>query len=228
MGPVIARADHWGEAIEVNRDIFYQLPPNVQEFVLCHEVCHLKHNEWDEARTNELASQLYLSRAASPAERKEREEFLSYLAGNGGYNNFPWTILISAIPAAVKTGFTVYGFIKDQNAGWYSWDDATKRANLKVMLSWAFEQARKSGSKSAADYFWEQLYKYDNKDNDVDEFLKRSQNAWVKPIIEKYEQAYGFQFEAVTPIDITAYPLALAAIGILGGVLLYTVIKKLR
>jgi len=37
----------------------------VQEFVLCHEVCHLKYEEWDEAETNRLAARLFLDRAAS-------------------------------------------------------------------------------------------------------------------------------------------------------------------
>ncbi len=45
LGPVIARADHEDGAIEVNKDYFYRLPAAVQEYVLCHEVCHLKHDE---------------------------------------------------------------------------------------------------------------------------------------------------------------------------------------
>ena len=98
LGPVIARADHWEGAIEVNKDIFYKLPPKVQEFVLCHEVCHLRHNEWDEARTNALAARLYLSRAANEADRKSREQFLSYLDDRGGYSNSVIMDLVSLIP----------------------------------------------------------------------------------------------------------------------------------
>lgn len=225
LGPVIARADHWDGAIEVNKDIFYKLPTRVQEFVLCHEVCHLRHNEWDEARTNALASQLYLRRAASETDRAERERFLSYLDTNGGYSNFAWASLITA---AASLAYTVYGVIRDRNAGWYSWDTATQQSNLKVMLSTAFEKARKSGSHSAKEYFWEILRQYDNKDADVDQFLERSGNAWVGKYIAKWEKAYGFRFGEVTPVDLTAFPLAIVAIGLVAGLAVYMIIKKVR
>ena len=225
LGPVIARADHWDGAIEVNKDIFYKLPPMVQEFVLCHEVCHLRHNEWDEARTNALASELYLRRAANEEDRLERSQFLSYLDTNGGYSNFAWATLITA---AASLGYSIYGFIRERNAGWYSWDTATQQANLKVMLSTAFEKARKSGSHSAAEYFWAQLYPYDNKDADLEKFLGREKNAWVKKYIAKWEAAYGFGFDQVTPVDLTAYPIVIVAIGLVVGFIVYKIIKKAR
>lgn len=225
LGPVIARADHWEGAIEVNKDVFYKLPPRVQEFVLCHEVCHLKHNEWDEDRTNALASDLYLSRATSDADREERQEFLSYLDGNGGYSNFAWAALIAP---ALSLGYTVYGIIKDRNKGWYSWDSATQQSNLNSMLKNAFEQARRSSSQSAADFFWAQMQQYDYKDSDLQKFLSRSKNAWVQPVIDQYEQAYGFSFEAVTPIDLTAYPIVIVAIGLVVGFIVYKIIKKMK
>ena len=222
---MIARADHVDGAIEVNKNIFYRLSPSVQEFVLCHEVCHLKHNEWDEARTNALASDLYLSRATDEADRRRRQEFLSYLDGEGGYSNFNWWQLI---PAAVSLGYSVYGVVRDQQAGWYSWDKKTQQANLKVMLSTAFEQARKSGKHTAKEYFWEILYKYDNKDADVDKFLKRSGNAWVNTYVKKWEKTYGFGFDEVTPVDLTAYPVIMLAVGIVVGLVVYFIIKKAR
>ena len=225
LGPVIARADHRDCAIEVNSEIFYRLPPMVQEFVLCHEVCHLKHDEWDEARTNLLAAKLFLERSKGDADRKAREEFLSYLDGNGGYSNFAWATLVSSL---VSLGGTVYGIIKNRNAGWYSWDKQTQAANLKVMLTQAFEQSRKSGSRSAADYFWDQMYNYTNKDGDLESFLKRSGNSWVPEFIRNYEKRYGFGFSEVTPVDITAYPLAMLAIGLAVGYVVYRIIKKSR
>ena len=225
LGPVIARADHVDGAIEVNKDYFYRLPSAVQEYVLCHEVCHLKHDEWDEGKTNALASQLYLSRAKNEADRRERKQFLSFLSDNGGYTNFAFW---SVIPAAVSLGYSVYGVILDQEAGWYSWDVNTKKKNLKTMLTQAFEQARRSNKHSASEYFWTQLYNYDNKDVDVDKFLKRSENAWVKSHIAKYEKYYGFGFDEVTPIDLKAFPLVMLAIGLAVGFVVYKIIKKVR
>lgn len=225
LGPVIARADHLEGAVEVNKDIFYKLPPQVQEFVLCHEVCHLKHNEWDEARTNALASELYLSRAANDDDRKERERFLSYIDDNGGYSNFAWGALLSA---ATTIFTTAYGIISNQNAGWYSWDDATRHANIDVMLTQAFEQSRKTNKQSAAAIFWAQLQPFTNKDDDLNEFLSRSGNAWVKSCIAAYEKKYGFGFNEVTPIDITAFPVAMLAIGLVVGFVVYKIIKNSR
>lgn len=225
LGPVIARADHREGAIEVNASVFYKLPPMVQEFVLCHEVCHLRHNEWDEVRTNALAARLFLDRAEDADDREEREEFLSYLDGNGGYSNFAWVSLITNM---ASLGSTVFGIIRNRNAGWYSWDGDTQAANLKVMLTQAFEQSRRSSSRSAADYFWQQLSQYDNKDSDLDRFLGRSDNSWVPEYIRRYEKRYGFGFEEVTPVDITAYPLAMLAIGIAVGYVVYKIIKKTK
>ena len=225
LGPVIARADHQEGAIEVNSSFFYRLPPMVQEFVLCHEVCHLRHDEWDEARTNMLASKLFMDRSKNAADRSERSEFLSYLDGNGGYSNFAWATLI---PSVLSLGTTVYGFIKNRNAGWYSWDGSTKRSNLKVMLTQAFEGSRKTSSKSAADLFWEQMYLYTNKDGSLEKFIARSDNSWVPNYIRQFEKKYGFGFEEVTPIDITAFPLAMFAIGIVVGFIVYKIIKKIK
>ena len=226
LGPVLARADHQENAIEVNGRAFYALPPLVQEFVLCHEVCHLRHNEWDEARTNQLAARLFLERARSAADREQRQRFLSYLDGtDGDYSNW-WQAVIAAIPAAFSLGTTIYGIVKNQNAGWYSWDKATQQSNLNVMLKAAFEQSRKSRSRSAADFFWEQLEPNTNKDDSLEKFLSRSGNAWVRQYIAKYEKAYGFGFTEVTPIDLTAYPLVIVAIGAVVAFIIYRIIKN--
>ena len=227
LGPVLARADHELNVIEVNKAAFYKLPPMMQEFVLCHEVCHLKHNEWDEARTNELASRLFMERAKSDADREARQQFLSYLDGRD-MSNFDIAAILAIAGGAWTLGSTIYGTIKQRNAGWYSWDAATQRANLNVMLKQAFEQCRRSASRSASDFLWEQLRQYDFKDGSLDEFLARSDNAWVKTVIAKYETAYGHKLEAVTGIDITAFPLAMVAIGALVGFVIYRIIKNAK
>ena len=228
LGPVIARADHWEGAIEVNKDIFYKLPPKVQEFVLCHEVCHLRHNEWDEARTNALAARLYLSRAANEAERKSREQFLSYLDDRGGYSNSVIMDLVSLIPGLASLGIKIAGKINSSNVGWYTWNRSTQRTNLKAMLTQAFDLSRRSSKQSAADFFWSMMKQYDPKDANLSEFLSRSDNKWVQAEIRSFESAYGFGFAEVTPIDLTAYPLVIVAIGLVVGFVIYKIIKKAR
>ena len=223
LGPVIARADHLDGAIEVNREIFYRLPPLVQEFVLCHEVCHLKHNEWDEVRTNQLASDLFLSRATSADDRKERQRFLSYLSTGGGYSNFDWLGLALAVGRA---GYTIYETIAGNSSGWYSLDAAAQKTYLNTMLKTAFEKSRKTNKKPASEIFWEQMSLIATKDDDLNEFLSRSDNAWTKPVIAKYEKAYGFGFDEVTPIDLTAFPVLMVAAGAIVAFIIYKIIKK--
>ena len=67
---------------------------------------------------------------------------------------------------------------------------------------------------------------FDNKDSSLDGFLNRSSNTWVNAVIAQYERKYGFGFREVTPIDITAFPVAVIAIGAAVGLLIYTLIKK--
>ena len=225
LGPVIARADHRDGAIEVNAAIFYGLPPMVQEFVLCHEVCHLKYGEHDEGRTNLLASNLFLGRARNDADRKRRADFLAYMDGKE-YSNWA-SIVVAAVSAAFSIGTTVYGIVKQRNAGYYSWDDDTRRSNVRVMLTTAFEESRKTSQQSAQDLFWAQLQQYDVKDNGYAQFASRSENAWVKQLVAQYEKKYGFKFDAVTPIDWTAFTATKVAIGAVVGVAVFLLARKI-
>ena len=228
LGPVIARADHRDRAIEVNRRIFYCLPPMAQEFVLCHEVCHLRYDDHDEARTNQRAAALFMQRATSADDRRARAEFLSYL--HDKYDNLGAEaiagIVIAAVSAAVSIGVTIYSVVSARNAGWYSWNQGTRRKWLEGALTMAFEQARRSGSRSAADYFWAQLAPCTAKDESLDEWEGRSVNEWTKAVIKKYEKAYGVGFREVTPIDLTVYPLVIVAIGAVVAFIVYRIIKK--
>lgn len=225
LGPVLARADHDLNVIEVNKAAFYKLPPMMQEFVLCHEVCHLRHNEWDEDETNRLASRLFMERATGTEDRKKRAKFLSYLDGSD-MSNFDLTAIMAIASGAFNLGKSVYGSIKQRNAGWYSWSYSDQKENIRTMLTTAFEQSRRSASQSAGDFLWEQLRLYTYKDSTLEEFLARSDNAWVKAVIAKYEDAYGNKLEEVTSIDITAFPLLVVAIGALIGLVVYKIFKN--
>lgn len=225
LGPVIARADHRDGAIEVNKKIFYRLPPMVQEFVLCHEICHLKYDERDEAETNRLASEVFLQRASSEEDLKERRRFLSYMEGRD-MSNITVAAVMAIVTGAFSLGTSVYGIIKSRNAGWYSWDSSTQQSNLDVMLKQAFEESRKSSKTSAAGFFWEVLYNYTNKDDSLESFLNRSGNAWVKEHITRYEKKYGFGFYEVTPIDWMAFTAVKIAVGVLIGAAVAMIVKQ--
>jgi len=227
LGPVIARADHQDNAIEVNRKIFYRLPPMVQEFVLCHEICHLKYDERDEAETNRLATEVFLKRATGKSDLEQRREFLSYMDGEDKSNSLTVAAAVGIVSSLWGIGTSIYGVIKARNAGWYSWDGPTQSSNLEVMLKQAFEESRKSSSRSAADFFWEIMYRYTNKDDSLEKFLNRSGNSWVRARIGKYEQKYGFGFYDVTPIDWMAFPVVKVALGALAGVALFLVGKQI-
>lgn len=230
LGPVIARADHQDNAIEVNRRIFYGLPPMAQEFVLCHEVCHLKHNEWDETRTNQLAVELFMSRAKDEADKQARSKFVSYLYAEGYGNLEPASIamiVIAAVSAAAQISMTIYSYVSARNAGWYSWNQGTKKKWLEVALTNAFEQSRASTSRSASQFFWAQMSGVTNKDESLEEWMGRKENEWVKAVITRYEKAYGFGFDEVTPVDLTVYPVVIIAIGAVAALLIYWIsIKK--
>ena len=228
LGPVIARADHRDRAIEVNRKIFYGLPPMAQEFVLCHEVCHLRYDDHDEARTNQRAIELFLSRATGEADRQARARFVSYLYDNGYSNDggLSAAAIAAIINAAIAVASTVYSVVSTRRAGWYSWNHSTKKKWLETVLQSSFEQSRTSTTHSAADFFWAQLSGCTNKDESVEEWMGRKENAWVKNVIAKYEKAYGFGFTEVTPIDLTAYPLVIVAIGAVVAFIVYRIIKK--
>lgn len=226
LGPVLARADHQKNVVEVNAKAFYKLPPMVQEFVLCHEFCHLKHNEWNEARTNQLAAQLFLQRAANEADLQDRRKFLSYLEGKeGNYSNW-WETVVALVPSLASLGVKIYNGISQRNAGWYSWDNSTRKQNMKIMLTSAFEQSRRTSKQPASYYLWAQLKSYTFKDDSLEEFLARSENAWVKTWIASYETKYGFLLYEVTPIDLTAYPVVIIAIGAVVGFIAYKIIKN--
>lgn len=234
LGPVIARADHERRAIEVNASVFYKLPPLMQEFVLVHEVCHLEWDDHDEARTNERAARLFVSRARSDLDRARREEFLEWArgrvadgSGQADVSNF-WSVIISAVPAAFGLGVSIYNIVKQYNAGWYSLDRDTQRSCLKQMLTDAFDGSRKTNQKSAAELFWDMMEQIDFKDDNLDKFLDRSANQWVKAEIQAYEKQYGFGFREVTPIDWLSMPAV--RIGIVAAAFLATflIVRKIK
>ena len=144
----------------------------------------------------------------------------------GGYANFDPLSILGVIGSAFSLGSTVFGIIKNRNAGWYSWDRATQRANLRVMLDQAFTQSRRSSKRSAEEFLWAQLQNYTNKDDSLSKFLSRSDNSWVKAEIRAYEEEYGFSLGEVTPLDLTAFPLLIVAIGAVVGWAVFTIIKN--
>lgn len=108
---------------------------------------------------------------------------------------------------------SVAAILRQRNSGWYGWDTDTQASNLKALLTIAFEQSQKTGSESAADIFWTAFEPYDGRDDSLEKFLARADNAWVKKYIAAYEKRYGVGFYDVTPVNwlgLTAVKVGLA------------------
>lgn len=232
LGPVIARADFHNRTIELNGKIFPNLPPMVQEYVMCHEVCHLRYDDHDEAATTLRAQQLFLARANGHADLAERKHFLSTTITQQQYGNEIAVGLILLIAGAITlTATTVGGIIslvKARNIGWYSWNDAVQRQNLAVMLDEAFSSAKEGADKPASDYFWLQLDQYTAKDDSLEQFLGRKSNLWVNDVIPQYEAKWGFGFTEVYEKKIYDHLWFKALMAVAVAAIVYLVVERVR
>lgn len=232
LGPVIARADFQNRTIELNGKIFPNLPPMVQEYVMCHEVCHLRYDDHDESATTLRAQQLFLSRAKGASDLAERRQFLSTTVTQSNYGNIAITTLVTLIVAGISLTITaVSGIVslsRARNIGWYSWNEAVQRQNLAVMLDEAFTSAKEGADKPASDYFWLQLNQFNAKDDTLEQFLGRKSNLWVNDVVRQYEAKYGFGFTEVYERKVyeNLWFKALMAVGI--AVIIYLIVERVR
>lgn len=232
LGPVIARADFHNRTIELNGKIFPSLPPMVQEYVMCHEVCHLRYDDHDESATTLRAQQLFLSRAKSPSELAERKRFLSTTITQQKYGNIATETLVFIILGGIALTATTIGgiisLVKARNVGWYSWSEAVQRQNLAVMLDQAFSSAKEGADQPAADYFWLQLDQYTAKDDSLEQFLGRKSNLWVNDVIPQYEAKWGFGFTEVYEKKLYDHLWFKALMAVAVAAIVYLVVERVR
>lgn len=232
LGPVIARADFHNQTIELNGKIFPNLPPMVQEYVMCHEVCHLRYDDHDEAATTVRAQQLFLQRANGAADLAERKQFLSTTISQQYGNELVVGAVITLVLAGISLAATitagVISLVKARNIGWYSWSESVQRQNLAVMLDEAFTSAKEGADKPASEYFWLQLDQYTAKDDSLEQFLGRKANQWVNDVIEQYATKYGFGFNVVYEKKVYENLWFKALAAVLVAVLVYLVIERIK
>ena len=231
LGPVIARADFQNRTIELNGKIFPNLPPMVQEYVMCHEVCHLRYDDHDESATTLRAQQLFLSRAKGASDLAERRQFLSTTVTEGKYGNELVTIIGLIIAGVTLTVTAVSGIVslsRARNIGWYSWNETVQRQNLAVMLDQAFGSAKEGADRPAADYFWLQLDQYTAKDDSLEQFLGRKSNLWVNDVIPQYEAKWGFGFTEVYEKKLYDHLWFKALMAVAVAAIVYLVVERVR
>lgn len=226
LGNVIARADFLEQTIELNDAIYPNLSPMMQELVMCHEVCHLAYGEHDEERTRQLGEELFLRRATSEADLEQRRAAIG--KGDGRYGNMAVTLILAIVGASLAVVGAVGGYIVKRNQGWYMWSETTRKARMRTMLDAAFRNAKASGSRTPAQFLWEQLAVYTNKDKNLDQFLDRNKNSWVEGMIQEYESAYGFGLNETYRRPLAERPWFKAVAVVIVGLAVYLAIDAVR
>lgn len=225
LGNVIARADFLEQTIELNDAIYPKLSPMTRELVMCHEVCHLAYGEHDENRTQQLAEELFLSRAKSDSDRELRH---SLLGKDGGRYGNSVMLTLAIIGTVLSVGISGAKLVAQRNSGWYQWPDELRKQRFGQMLEKAFEDAKLSGVRTPSDFLWEQLNVYTAKDKDFSQFVARSENAWVKTMIPSYEQRYGFGFNETYKRRLSEKPWFKAVAAVVVGLAVYLAVDAVR
>lgn len=81
IGHWLARCDHSTNVIELHSVEYPKLSPLYRDYVWIHECVHLLYNVYDEAECNRITDEIFVQRATSERDRKERERFIQ--ASNG-------------------------------------------------------------------------------------------------------------------------------------------------
>lgn len=227
---IYARTDHVNRCIEVNNGVFDALSPLMQEFVMCHEVCHAAWDDHDENRTNIRAAIMFVNRGKTPVDSGKRLEWLRDIGLNDpNYSNIATEALImiitSAVLITVSVTTAIVGAVKGRNIGWYSWDRKYQTEWLNRTLDDSFKAAMNSESSSARTFFWNELAKVNAKDKNYDRWYSRSDNYWVRSVITKKEKEYQLKIDEIyQPPEDTKMQWVIAAV--LAAVLLFVIIKN--
>lgn len=229
-GHWIALCNHDTGLIELNRRDFPRLSALMKDYIWCHEYAHLLYDVYDEAQCNAIADQLFIERAKTPGERREREAFVRD-SGSSAVSGIAITAIIGLATTAVSLGVKGYKvFVKaKEGQGYYALSAGERYLLVKDLLNASFEAARKGGS-SAKDLFWSMMLQLPSVEADYDAWL--SNNSFANGYIAECEKAYGFSFTEMLPTSYWSKPIvkvlvitaAIAAIALVA----YKIIKKRR
>lgn len=226
LGPVIARANHETNVIELNEDIYPKLPPYVREFVMCHELVHLEYEIWDENRTNEIAVRVFLNNAKSADDLEARREFVSHASVVYDTDSSDSSNYVGAIIGAVVTiGTTVWGSIKANrdNNPFLKLSTADQKALCRNLLDQSFQQADKNSDLSAKMIFESLIAPYYGKG--YSKFCKKYKK-WFPDMVAEYEQKYGRGFEEVRTVSLWSYtPFRVAIVVAVAALVAFAAVK---
>ena len=212
MGPVIARANHDTNVIELNADIYPSMPPYMREYVMCHELVHLEYGEYDEQRTNEIAQRIFLNNAKGEADLEARKDFLRLGTANANQSNLGTVAITSIIGLAMtvfSTGSGLIGQYKSSNP-FTSLELADQKKLTRNMIVAAFEQSQLVNDKSAKQIFEGLLANYWS--NGYDAFVDKYRE-WFLPMVAEVARGYDFGWNDITPINLWKYaPFRIAVI----------------
>lgn len=202
-GHWLARCDHSTNVIELNRRNFFRLSPMMQDYIWVHEYVHLKYDVYDEAETNRITDEIFISRAKNDSERLERIKFVAN-SHKENTSNF-WAVLISSvISVGTSVATSIWG---GRNAGYYSLSESDRQIFVDNLLSESFKASLLTDTQSAKDIFWMQMSQNINRNKEKKSYdTWAANNTFVKSLISKYENKYGFKFSAITPINKKAHP----------------------
>ena len=228
-GHWLARCDHRSNVIELNRREYPRLTPMMRDYVWVHENVHLLGDVYDEDECNRLTDRIFISRAASPSEKRRREEFVRNSEGVASGSGIAFSTVMVALDAALTLGTKVYSLFQEaEDNGYYSLDQRKRRELLVGVIDASF-RAASEGGQSAKQIFWSYVSQWPGVEGSCDGFLGNSSNYIARSQIAKYEAQYGFKFDQVLPVDLLAKPIvkyALIALAVVVVVLL--LVKKVK
>lgn len=224
-GHWLARCNHDTGLIELNRREFPRLSPMMRDYTWCHEYVHLLYDIYDEDKCNEIANQVFISRAGSVTERLEREAFVANSHGRA-MSSIAVSAVVGIVSAVASLGVKAYRtFNQAKDQGYYSLSGGDRYLLVKELLNASFKAAKQGGD-TARDIFWSQMSQCSGVETDYNAWLAK--NGFAKGYIDECETAYGFAFAERVPVDFWAKPVVKYSIIALAIVAVGLVLLKLR
>ena len=231
-GHWMARANHDTGLIELNRRDFPRLSPMTQDYIWVHEWVHLVYDIYDETQCNQIADKIFVSRAKTDSERREREEFIKNSFGIPYTSAIAVTAIIGIASTVINLGIKAYKiFGQAKSEGYYALNSNDRYSLLSNLINASFEEARNSGGKSAKQIFWSYISQCPGVEPTYEEFINNQANHIARSYIGKCEVEYGFKFDTVLPVDFWSKPVvkySLIALAVIAAVLVFVKLKKTK
>lgn len=204
-GHWIARCNHQTNVIELNRREYPRLSPMMRDYTWIHEYVHLAYDVYDENECNRIADKIFIARAKTEKERRERQEFV---ANSGGLarSGIAVSAIIGLATTAISLGMKIYDYYQTaKESGYYALNSQERYELVSGLIKASFEEA-KQGGRSAQQIFWSYIVQVEGVGSSYDAFINDQANHLARSYIAKCEAEYGFKFDQVLPTDWLAKP----------------------